>query len=140
MYMPVSGLDDFFDGYRAAFVRYDSEALVALFEFPLHLISATDKNTLISVATQDGWRRTLDGVLDAYRSLGVADAVPLDFEVVELTSDVCSVRMRWDLRDDDGNAIYDFKAVYSVVKVATAWRIAGIIHDEVPKLQAATRR
>jgi hypothetical protein len=66
--------------------------------------------------------------------------VPLEFEVVELTSDVCSVRMRWDLRDDDGNAIYDFKAVYSVVKVVTAWRIAGIIHDEVPKRQAATRR
>lgn len=48
--------------------------------------------------------------------------------------------VHWELRRDNKNAIYDFTAVYSVVRVHNGWGAAGIIHDELPKLQAAVGR
>jgi hypothetical protein len=133
----VSELDRFFDDYRTAFVHYDRDKLAELFAFPLHVISATKNAPVISIAGPQDWPHTLEQLFDTYHSLGVADAVPLQLEAVELMGHVASVRVHWELRRGNGDAVYDFAAVYSVVRVAGAWRVAGIIHNELPKLQAA---
>ncbi|MDQ4071389.1 MAG: hypothetical protein M3088_00740 [Actinomycetota bacterium] len=50
---------------------------------------------------------------------------------------VASGRVHWELRREDGSTIYAFTAIYTLARVGTAWRIAAIAHDEVPKPQAA---
>jgi hypothetical protein len=82
----------------------------------------------------------LDGLLGSYRQLRVAGGVPLELDVSELTVHACSVRVRWELRRDDGCAIYDFIAIYTLAQVAGTLRVFAIVHDELPKLHAALRR
>jgi hypothetical protein len=114
----MSTIHVFFENYRTAFVHYDHKTLAGLFAFPLQVITATENAPVISVA-------------------GQGDALPLELEIVGLTPYTASARVHWELRRDDGNAIYDFTAVYAIVNVAGSWRVAGIIHDEASKLQAA---
>ncbi len=132
-------LQTFFELYRTAFERYDRDALSGLFTFPLHVVSATDDAVAISVSDRDEWRAVLDRLLDAYRSLGVFDGLPLEIDITELTSHVCAARVHWKLRREDGSAVYHFTAIYTLVAVDGAWRVAGIAHDELPKLRAAQR-
>jgi hypothetical protein len=135
----MSTPQSFFDEYAGAFARYDARALAELFAFPFHVVSITEDPTAISVSTRDDWLPVLDGLLASYRRLEVAGGVPLELEVSELTDRACSVRVHWELRKDDGSAIYDFAAVYTLAQVAGAWRVFAIAHDELPKLQAALR-
>jgi hypothetical protein len=130
----------FFDDYRSTFARYDAEALAELFAFPFHVISDMDEIVPLSVAGRDDWIGVLEGLLGGYRTLGVAAGEPLELDVVELTPRVVSARLHWELRREDGSAIYDFTAVYTVARVGGAWRVAAIAHDELPKLQAALAR
>jgi hypothetical protein len=133
----MSTIHVFFENYRTAFVHYDHKTLAGLFAFPLQVITATENAPVISVAGQGDWSHTLGRLFHTYRMLGVADALPLELEIVGLTPYTASARVHWELRRDDGNAIYDFTAVYAIVNVAGSWRVAGIIHDEASKLQAA---
>ena len=134
----MSSLDDFFEEYRATFARYDADALAALFAFPFQAVSATDDGVAITAsATADEWRPVLEGLLGMYRTLGVAEGEPLQLHSAQLTPQTGSARVHWQLRREDGSAIYDFTAVYTLARVDGAWKVAGIVHDELPKLQAA---
>jgi hypothetical protein len=133
----VIDLPAFFADYRTAFARLEPDALEGYFALPLHLVSATDGGAMVTVADGDQWPGLLAGLLGAYRSLGVADAAVLDLQGVDVAPDVASARVRWELRRDDGTAVYAFTAVYTVVAVDGRPRIAAIAHDELPQLQAA---
>ncbi len=132
-------LHTFFDHYRTAFARYDRDALNALFTFPLQVISATEDGVAISIFDRDEWRAALDRILDAYRSLGVVDGLPLELDVNELTPHVGGARVRWSLRREDGGAVYHFTAIYSLAQVDRGWRVVAIAHDELSKLRTAQR-
>jgi len=127
----------FFDTYRETFARYDAAALADLFTFPLQVVGDADQVTPISIGSRDDWLPVLDGLLGAYRTLGVAGGEPLEIDANELTPRLSSTRVHWELRREDGSAIYDFTGVYTLVVVDGQWRVAGIAHDELPKLTAA---
>ena len=134
----MSSIDDFFDEYRATFARYDADALAALFAFPFQAVGSLDDGATITAAENlDGWRPVLEGLLGMYRTLGVAGGEPLELDATELTPQTGSARVHWQLRREDGSTIYEFTAVYTLARVDGAWRVAGIVHDELPKLQAA---
>jgi hypothetical protein len=135
--MTVPEIRDFFDEYRATFARYDAQALAELFAFPVHVVSDSEHIEPSSVASRDDWLPVLEGVLGAYRTLGVAGGEPLELELWELTSRVASARVHWELRRDDDSAVYDFTAIYTLALVGGRWRVTAIAHDELPKLQAA---
>jgi Domain of unknown function (DUF4440) len=137
----VDELRGFFDEYRGAFARGDRDALAAMFAFPVQVVSASgeDDGPVVSVAGEEEWGALLERLLAAYRGLGVTDAAPLELAVVEPLARVASARVHWELRREDGSAIYDFNAVYTLVRLGAAWRVAAIVHDELPKLHAAMR-
>ena len=134
----MSSVDDFFEEYRATFARYDADALAALFAFPFQAVSATDDGATVTVSgSVDEWRPVLEGLLSMYRTLGVAEGEPLELEATQLTPQTASARVHWELRREDGSAIYDFTAVYTLARTDGDWKVAAIVHDELPKLQAA---
>jgi len=133
----VSALHAFFAVYRATFAHLDRDALMELFAFPVQVVSATDDAAAISVSQRDEWAAVVDGLLGAYRSLGVVDAKPLGLEVMDVAPQVSSARVHWRLRRQDGSTVYDFTAIYTVIKTGGSCRIAAIAHDELPKLRAA---
>jgi hypothetical protein len=133
----MSAMDTFFDDYRTAFAQFEAEALEGFIALPLHLVSALDDGAAVAVADAEQWPGLLAGLLGAYRSLGVADAAVLDLEAADISPDVATARVRWELRRGDGTPVYAFTAAYTVVTVDGRRRIAAIAHDELPRLQAA---
>ncbi len=91
----------------------------------------------VSVAGRDDWPQVIAGLLGAYERLGVVEVVPQALEVDEPMVAVAVVRVHWALQREDGDAVYDFTAVYTLARLDNGLRIVAIAHDELPKLQAA---
>lgn len=127
----------FFEEYRRTFSRFDRDALVELFVYPVQIVSAAGGAASVLTVDRTDWPGVVDGLFGAYRTLGVVDAQPLAFAVLEVTPQVFSARVHWELRRGDGSAVYDFTAIYSVVGRESDLGIAAIAHDELPKLEAA---
>lgn len=128
---------EFFASYRAAFVASDVDVLLEHFAFPVQALSVLDDGVAISVSARDEWARLLGRLIDAYRALAVADAEPLELVVDEPMPEIASARVHWQLRREDRSTVYDFRAVYTLVRVDGRLRIAAIAHDELPRLQQA---
>lgn len=131
---------DLVEKYRAAFARYDLVALVDCFAFPVQVVGVADSQAFVSTSGPDQWSDVLRGLLDAYAKLGVADAVPLALEISEPMDAVAIVHVHWALKRADGDPIYDFRASYTVARVAGECSIVAIAHDEMPKLRNAMSR
>ena len=109
------------------------------FSFPLQVISADGAGASVSVAVAETWPDVLQRLLDAYQRLGVVDAVPTELTIDQPITSVALVRAHWALHREDGDSVYDFTAVYTLIRIDGRLRIAAIAHDELPALQAAIR-
>jgi hypothetical protein len=135
----VSAPHELMNKYRSAFARADLQALMDCFSFPLQVISADRAGASVSVAAAENWPDVLQRLLDAYQRLGVVDAAPLDLTIDEPMTSVALVRAHWALQRQGGDSVYDFSAVYTLIRVHGQLRIVAIAHDELPALQAAIR-
>jgi hypothetical protein len=124
--------------YRDAFTRGDLERLLGFFRFPLQVVSVAD-GVSVSVAQRDEWTGVLARLLQTYEQLGVMDAVPRALDVSQPMDAVALVQVHWDLRGQGERPIYDFTAVYTLVRAEGRLRIVAIAHDELPKLSAAMK-
>jgi hypothetical protein len=122
--------------YRDAFTSGDLERLLGFFRFPLQVVSVAD-GASVSVAQADEWARVIARLLQTYEQLGVMSAVPLALDVSQPMDAVALVQVHWDLRGQGQRQIYDFTAVYTLVRAEGQLRIVAIAHDELPKLSAA---
>ena len=123
--------------YRSAFLRADLSALVNCFHFPLQVASIDVDEVSVSVAGSQDWPETLRGLLEFYRRLGVANAAMLAVEISQPLDPIAVVRVHWDLQRADGTSVYDFTAVYTMVRMDGTRKIIAIAHDELPKIRAA---
>jgi hypothetical protein len=123
--------------YRSAFLRADLSALVNCFHFPLQVASIDVDEVSVSVAGSQDWPETLRGLLELYRRLGVANAAMLAVEISQPLDPIAVVRVHWDLQRADGTSVYDFTAVYTMVRMDGTRKIIAIAHDELPKIRAA---
>jgi hypothetical protein len=125
------------DQYRSAFASADVDALLDCFNFPLQVVSLTTEQASVSIARTEDWPHVLDELLSGYERLRVVEPVPLSLEVTEPIEGVAFVRVHWALQRANGDPIYDFKAVYTLARTDSRYRIVAIAHDELPKLRAA---
>lgn len=125
------------EDYRSAFLRADLAALMNCFGFPLQVVSDTGDQVSVSVADSQDWTEVLSGLLELYRRLEVADAAMLAVEISQPLDPVVVARVHWDLQRIDGTSVYDFTAVYTLVRVDGARKIIAIAHDELSQIRAA---
>ena len=123
--------------YRSAFASADVDALLDCFNFPLQVVSLTTEQASVSIARTEDWPHVLDELLSGYERLRVVEPVPLSLEVTEPIEGVAFVRVHWALQRANGDPIYDFKAVYTLARTDSRYRIVAIAHNELPKLRAA---
>lgn len=83
----------------------------------MQVLSVTDGDASSSVAHAEGWPGVLEGLLGAYKRLGVADCVPLAVEITELMDAVAVARVHWALQREDREPVYDFTAVYTLARI-----------------------
>lgn len=126
----------FFDSYRAAFERFDVEAIADHFAFPLHIVGESKPVDLRCVGSREEWLETLAMLLDLYRGFGVTTAEVLHSSMMELSEHVAQAVMHWSLRTGSDDEIYDFHGIYTLVEVDGDYRIAAIAHDELGEITA----
>ena len=138
----LRGMDrvrEFMERYRAAFVRRDVDGLLDFYGFPMQLVAAGPIHPSVSVVAEEEWRLTVRRLVLAYRRLRVSSDSTGEFEVTRPLPGVASVRARWVLCGSEGEPIYDFTALYTVVDSENGPRIVAIAHDELPKITAALK-
>jgi hypothetical protein len=136
--MPESSkTQHFLDAYRAAFEAFDVEAIVDLFSYPCQITSDAGEVTVTTVGTREAWVPQVQRLVSAYREIGVRSAVFLELHVIELTSRLAQVTVRWALADAKDRPIYDFEASYSLADHGNGMRITAVTHNEMPRLRAA---
>jgi hypothetical protein len=124
------------EDYRNAFLRADLDALVNCFGFPLQVANIDGDQVSVWVASSHDWPEVLRGLLELYGRLGVADAAMLAVEISQPLDAVAIARVHWDLQRIDGTSVYDFIAVYMLLRTDGARKIIAIAHDELPKIRA----
>ena len=125
------------EDYRSAFLRADLTALVNCFDFPLQVASVDGDHVSVTIAGSQEWPEVLKGLLELYQRLGVADAAMLAVDISQPLDPVAIVRVHWDLQRADGTSVYDFTAVYTLVRMNGTRKIIAVAHDELPKIRAA---
>lgn len=126
----------FFADYRAAFETLDPEAVAGYFAYPCHVTSDGDVPQLTTAASREEWRDQIAQLIALYEQVGVATADLLSLSESVLSPRVAQARVHWMLRDAAGRDLYDFDALYTLVRTDGGFAIAALAHDELPKLLA----
>ncbi len=119
----VTATQKFMEHYRSAFARADTDALVECFDYPVQVVSVAGDRASVSLAGRDDWPQVIAGLLGAYERLGVVELVLQTLEVDEPIAAVTVVRVHWALQRKDGDAVYDFTAVYTLARLDYGLRI-----------------
>lgn len=133
----MSASRELIEQYRSAFTGGDVDALLDCFSFPLQVVTITKDQVSVSSAGTEDWPHVLKELSNTYQRLSVAEPVPLSVEVTEPIAGVAFVRVHWALQRANGDRVYDFKAVYTLARTDSRYRIVAIAHDELPKLRTA---
>lgn len=140
---PVERMDAvraFFESYRQAFERFDTEAIADHFAFPAHLTADAGEIVLTPVADRQAWIAQLDRLLAMYRAVDVASARMTDLGLTELSDQLAQAVVHWELRDSAGRRLYDFQGAYTIARAAHGLRITAIAHNEIPRYRACAAR
>ena len=87
---------EFLDSYRSAFEAFDTEAIVAHFLFPCHIVSDAEDVSLMPLAKASEGRAGVERVLALHRELGVHSGRILDLDVVELSPRMAGMVLRYE--------------------------------------------
>ncbi len=75
-----------------------------------------------------------------YRAIGFGSARVLRLAPVELSPRLVQVMVHWALHDGIGRILYDFQALYTLVRIGDTLRIAAIAHNEIPRYRECLAR
>ncbi len=134
-----SSVQEFLHTYRIAFEAFDVRAILELFSYPCQITSDGGRISVISVPTRDVWLPQIERLMGAYRSIGVRSAEVLELRTTELTPLLAQADVRWRLVGEDGGALYDFEAAYTLADFGDGVLITAIAHNETPRLRALLR-
>ena len=135
-----ANVQEFLDAYRAAFEAFHAAAIADLFSYPCHITSGEPELAVATIPDREAWIPQVERLVAAYRAIGVRSAKVLKLQVVELTPRLAQAGVHWGLRDQEGKAIYDFDASYTLADFGQGMRIKAIAHNETPRLRAAIDR
>lgn len=130
----------FFESYRTTFERFDASAIADLFAYPSYVASDTGEITLTPIAGKQEWVGKLDRLLGLYRAIDASSARILDLAATELSPRLVQAIVHWELHDNVGRVLYDFKAVYTLVQIDNSLRIAAIAHNEMTRYRECVAR
>ncbi|QPF90016.1 hypothetical protein [Bradyrhizobium commune] len=127
-------VEAFFQTYCTAFEALDTDAIADCVAYPSHIVSDSDEVTLIAIANRQQCLATMSRVVELHRQLGAPSGRIHDLSILELSPRLVQASLRMDVRDRASNPLYDFQATYSLAKIAGAWRIVAIAHNQIPRL------
>lgn len=131
---------DFLSSYSKAFESYDSEAIVAHYCFPCQLVSDAEKVTVAAIEGPEQCRTAVDYILSLHGEIGVTSTRITQLHITELSPRLAGMMLCYDLVDADGKPLYDMQCFYSLLRTDQGYRIAGLTHNQLPRLLACAGR
>jgi len=130
----------FLESYRIAFTKLDAQQIAEHFAYPLHIAGDGREVSLTSIVSQPEWLGSIERLLDMYRGVDFHEALILDLAQTPMSRKLAQARVHWGLLDPMSQPIYDFHALYTLVRIGEGLRIVAIAHDEVPMYRAYLAR
>jgi len=130
----MTDLEQALDAYFDAYQRDHIDEILDWFLLPCHVVSDADNVVLTPLATKEACRVGVERVLNWHRDLGVKRRRIVKQLIIELSPRVSCVDVKVDIEDCAGGKLYDFEAVYTFVRSGSAWRVAAITHNQIPRL------
>lgn len=120
----------FFTTYCSAFIRQEAPAIVKHFAGTIQVASDSGSRVTVQIVTEAEWRKTIDHLLEIYRSInfGWAEATALTCEA--LSPRLAHAHLVWQIQDRDHKPLYEFDALYILARHTETFRIIGIAHNE----------
>jgi hypothetical protein len=131
---------DFLASYSKAFESYDSDAVVAHYCFPCQLVSDAEKVTVATIEGPEQCKAAVGYILSLHREIGVTSSRITQLNITELSPRLAGMMLRYDLVDADGRTLYDMQCFYSLLRTDQGYRIAGLTHNQLPRLLARAGR
>jgi hypothetical protein len=131
---------DFLASYRKAFENYDSDAIVAHYCFPCQLVSDAEPVAVATIEEPEKLKAAVDYILSLHREIGVRSSRITQLDIAELSPRLTGMMLRYDLVDIDGKPLYDMQCFYSLARTDRGYRIAGLTHNQLPRLLACAGR
>lgn len=126
----------FFTTYCTAFIRRDAPAIARHFADQVHVASETGKSVSVQIQSGDEWRKTIDHLLELYRTINVASAEVKEMSVHPVSSRLVQASLHWALRDSSSAPLYEFDALYTLARHNERFRIIAIAHNEIPQYRS----
>jgi hypothetical protein len=131
---------DFLASYSKAFESYDTDAIVAHYCFPCQLVSDAQPVALGPIAGPEQCKAAVSHVLSLHREIGVKSTRITRLDITELSPRLAGMMLCYELLDVDGRPLYDMKCFYSLLRTDQGYRIAGLTHNQFPRLLARAGR
>jgi hypothetical protein len=123
--MTPDAVADFYAGYTQAFVRHDSEALVAAWSFPAAIAGPRGNATFDAPA----FRRNVEALFGFYDRQGVAAVTANVAALTVLGDDVVLSQTDYAMLDSDGGLIAGWQTPYLLRATADGLRAFCAVAD-----------
>ena len=130
----------FFTSYCTAFIRQDAPAIANHYADMVHVASDTGGDISVHVANAVEWRKTIDRILEMYRTIDVGFVEATGLATDALSARLVQARLRWALSDRAARPLYEFDAMYTLARHTDTFRITAIAHNEIPEYRRCLAR
>jgi hypothetical protein len=123
----------FFTSYCTAFIRQDAPAIARHFADTVHVASDTGDDVRVHVFDAVEFGKTIDGMLEIYRAMGVGSIEATGLATDALSPRLVQARLRWVIMDKAARPLYEFDAMYTLARHTEKFRITAMAHNEIPE-------
>ena len=125
---PLSDMTAFFTQYAERYMASDLDAISTLYEAPL---LAVREGRPIHISDRAAVREHLAGLMTAYQNAGATRADIAEIDIVPLGKSGAMVTIRWQVINETGQLLRDFRTTYHLLRANGMWRILSYTnHDE----------
>jgi ketosteroid isomerase-like protein len=130
----------FLDAYASAFQALDKDAVADRYTYPAHVVTYNGGVRLLAIPSRAAWTAVIERVNEMYRAMGVRGAAIRELRVTDVSPQVALARVRWALRGDGDQPIYEFDAIYTLALFNAALKIVQVVSEnEQPKFLEVMR-
>ena len=114
-------MSDFFGRRYTEAWKFDGDEIAKLYCIPT--VTVRGDGSIHCLQSHEELAQFFQGVLDTYKSQGLASSTMHDLMVVSIGDRSALASMTWKALHTDGNLIRQWQQSYNVVRIAEGWRI-----------------
>ena len=113
-----------FEAYGAGFDDADADAVTALFAYPAVIWQLGGGHVF---EDEEDLAENVEALMDVFDDAGIVVTTP-EIAWTKSDGDAGAALVSWRQEDDAGEAVHEFRCLYTLVRQDGDWRIAAIVN------------